>query len=126
MDIMSSDESLWEDHHHRSSFLPNSNLVDFDFVSLIHSDIAEHPYIVVIFQGVDSEGIFYKITQTIAIDTSINPRIVEDVHVGNNCSVAENENYQALFKEFPNFFLEVTRNYLGLIHQSFYMRSILT
>ena len=28
MEIMSLDEYLWEDSHHRSSFLPNSNSID--------------------------------------------------------------------------------------------------
>ena len=27
MEIMSTDESIWEDHHHRSMFLPNTSLV---------------------------------------------------------------------------------------------------
>ena len=43
MEIMSSDESLWEDHHHRSSFLPNAISVEFDFVSFIIFDIVKHP-----------------------------------------------------------------------------------
>ena len=39
MEIMSWDESLWEDHHRRFSILPNSNLVEPDFMSLIIYDI---------------------------------------------------------------------------------------
>ena len=35
MEIMSADELVWEDHHHISSFLPNFNLVEVDFVSFI-------------------------------------------------------------------------------------------
>ena len=43
MEIMSADEPVWEDHHHRSSFLPNSNSTVPDFVSLISYDIVKNP-----------------------------------------------------------------------------------
>ena len=43
MDIMSTNESIWEDHHHRSSFLPNTSLVDHDFASLLTTDIVKTP-----------------------------------------------------------------------------------
>ena len=43
MDIMSVDEPLWEDQHHRSSFLFNANSTDPDFVALISSDIVKNP-----------------------------------------------------------------------------------
>ena len=39
MEIMSESEPVWEDHHHRSSFLPNATLVGFDLESLISTDI---------------------------------------------------------------------------------------
>ena len=40
---MSLDEPLWEYHNDISSFLPNANSEDSNFVSLISSDIVEHP-----------------------------------------------------------------------------------
>ena len=43
MEIMSVDEPIWEDHHRRSSFLPNDSTVDFDLVSLISTDIVTNP-----------------------------------------------------------------------------------
>ena len=39
MEIMSTDELVWEDHHHRYSFLPNSSSVDYDLRSFISTDI---------------------------------------------------------------------------------------
>ena len=33
IEIMKENEPLWEDHHHRSSFLPKANSIDSDFVS---------------------------------------------------------------------------------------------
>ena len=51
MEIMSADEPVWEYHHHRSSFLPNSSSVDFDFVSLISTDIVRNPQTPILLQG---------------------------------------------------------------------------
>ena len=50
MEIMSTNESVWEDHHHRSSFLPNTSLVDNDFVSLLGIDIVDTPQTLVLLQ----------------------------------------------------------------------------
>ena len=82
MEVMSLDDSLWEDSHHRSSFLPNVDLVDLDFASLISSHIVEYPQMPVLLQGVDSEGNLCNITQTIPIDILVNPAVVEHVHIG--------------------------------------------
>ena len=41
MEIMSTNEPIWEDHHHRSSFLHITNLVDHDFASLFTTDIVK-------------------------------------------------------------------------------------
>ena len=43
MEIMSTNEPIWEDHHHRSSFLPNTSSVDHDFSSLFPIDIVKTP-----------------------------------------------------------------------------------
>ena len=97
---MSANEPVWEDHCHRSSFLPNSNSTDPDFVTLISSDIVKNPQTLVLLQGTDSEGNLCNITQTTPIDISVNPKIVEHVHVGQNYSREETESYRDLFKEF--------------------------
>ena len=56
MEIMSLDESLWEYSHHKSSFLPSSDLVDSYFVSLIISNMVEYPQTPVFLQVVNSKG----------------------------------------------------------------------
>ena len=38
-----SNESIWEDQHHRSSFLPNTSSIDHDFASLFSTDIVNTP-----------------------------------------------------------------------------------
>ena len=73
MEVMSLDESSWEDYRHQSSFLPNSNSVGSDFVSLISFDMAKYQQTPVLLQGVYSEGNICNITQTIPIDISMNP-----------------------------------------------------
>ena len=82
MDIMSVDEPIWEDHHHRSSFLPNANSTVLDFFSLISSDIVKYPQKPILLQGVDSEGNMCNITQTTPIDISVKPKTIEQVHIG--------------------------------------------
>ena len=100
MDIMSMNEPIWEDHQHRSSFLPNTNSVDHDFASLFTIDIVKTPQTPILLQNTDSEGNLCNITQTNPIDISAKPGTLEHVHVGQKCSTEEAEAYKALFKEF--------------------------
>ena len=86
---MSLDEYLWEDSHHRSSFLPNANLVDSYFVSLINFDIVEYPQTPILLQGIYSEGNICKITKTIPIDISVKLGVVEHVHIRQKCSTTQ-------------------------------------
>ena len=104
MDIMSVNEPVWEDHHHRSSFLPNVSSVGFDLVSLISIDIVTHPQTPVLLQDTYFEGYLCNITKTTPIDISVKLETVEHIHVGQNCSLEEVEIYRALFKEFHDVF----------------------
>ena len=104
MDIMSWDESLLEDHNHRSSFLHNSNSIEPNFVSPIISDIVENTQTRLCCYKTNSKGNLCNITQTTPIDISVKPGIVEHVHLGQNCSTKEIEMYKALFKEFQDVF----------------------
>ena len=122
MEIMCIDEPVWEDHHHRYSFLPNACLVDFDLVSLINTDIVTNPQTPVLLQDTDSEGNICKITKTTSIDISVKPRTVGHVHVGQNYSTDETGIYRALFKEFHDIFSWTYEEILGTIHQFLYMR----
>ena len=104
MDIMNTNESIWEDHHHRPSFLPNTSLVDCDFASLFSTDIVNTPQNPILLQDTDSKGNLCNINQTNPIDISAIPGTLEHVHVGKNCSAEEFEAYKALFKEFQDLF----------------------
>ena len=98
MEIMSTDESIWEDHHHRSMFLPNTSSVNHDYASLFPTDIINIPQSPILLQDADSEGNLCNIIQTNLIYISAKPDTIEHVHVGKNCLVDEFEAYKALFK----------------------------
>ena len=100
MEVMSTNESVWEDHHNRSSFLPNTSSTDNDFVSLLGIDIVDIPQTPMLLQDSESEGNLCNITKTSPIDISVKLGTIEHVHVGKNCSMEETEEYRALFKEF--------------------------
>ena len=98
MEIMSTDESIWEDHRHRSMFLPNTSLVNHDYASLFPTDIVSIPKSPILLQDTDSEGNLCNITQMNPIDISAKLDTIKHVHVGQNCSANESEAYEALFK----------------------------
>ena len=104
MEIMSTYESIWEDHRHRSMFLPNTSSVNHDYASLFPTDIVNVPQSPILLQDTDSEGNLCKITKKNPIDISAMPGTLEHVHVGQNYSAEEYEAYRALFKEFRNVF----------------------
>ena len=51
-------------------------------------------------QGTDSEGNLCNVTQAIPIDMSVQSRIVEHLHIGQNFLVAKIKIYMALSKVF--------------------------
>ena len=100
MEIMNMNEPIWENHHHRSLFLPNTSSADHDFAYLFNTDIVYTAQSLVLLQNTESKGNLCNITKTNPIDISVNPGTLEHVHVGQNCSIEEFEAYRALFKEF--------------------------
>ena len=104
IEIMNMDEPIWEDHHHRSMFLPNTSSGSYDFASLFPTDIVNVLQSPMLLQDTDSEGNLCNITQTNPIDISANPDVIKHVHVGLNWSTDEFEAYKALFKELRDVF----------------------
>ena len=82
MEIMNTNESIWEDHHRRSLFLPNTSSVNHEFASLFSTDIVNAPQSPILLQDTNSEGILCNITQTNPIDISAKPSNIEHFHVG--------------------------------------------
>ena len=111
---MNTGESIWEDHHHRSMFLPNTSLSSYDFASLFPTDIVNVPQSPILLQDTDSKGNLCNITQMNPIDILAKPDVIEHVHVGQNCSIDESEAYKALFKEFRDIFAWSYEEMLGI------------
>ena len=55
-------------------------------------------------EGIFAQGNMENISVTIPINISANPNIVENVHIGANCSPEDIAIYTALFKEFCDVF----------------------
>ena len=55
---MNTDEPIWEDHHHRSMFLPNTSSGSHDFASLFPTDIVNVPQSPILLQDTDFEETF--------------------------------------------------------------------
>ena len=55
-------------------------------------------------EGIFAEGNMENISTTIPINISANPNIVENLHIGTNCSPEEIAIYTTLFKEFHDVF----------------------
>ena len=91
-------ESIWEDHHHRSLFLPNTSTESNDFVSLLGTNIVDILQTAALLQDSESEGNLCNITKTAPIDISVKPGTIEHVHIGKNYSIDETDEYRALFK----------------------------
>ena len=56
IEIMNTGEPIWEDHHHRSMFLPNTSSGSYDFASLFPTDIVNVSQSPILLQDTDSEG----------------------------------------------------------------------
>ena len=65
-------------------------------------------------EGIIAEGNMTNISATIPINISINPKVVENVHISANCSQEEIAIYTALFKEFHDVFAWSYEEILGI------------
>ena len=91
----------WEYYHHRS------HLLDYEEN---HLSELYHPSIKNLFSNylpinaIDSGRNLSNIEETISIDISTKPGVVENIHVSVSCSPLELESYRSLFHEFCDVF----------------------
>ena len=104
-------EELWEDYHHRSH-LPNE-IKDYSN-ELNHPSIIDFLLNSVRVDTVDFECNLSNIEETISINISTKPNIVENIHFGKSCSPLELDNYHALFREFKDIFAWPYEEMLGI------------
>lgn len=104
MNIMSLEETPWNDAHHRSSFLLSvayiSSCLD-TFVSHTHTHPLQTP--ILVHEGL-SEGNMGNITTIVPIDISLKRGIFDKIHINVSCSPDQINIYTTLFKEFRDVF----------------------
>ena len=104
LEAMCRRDKICEDIHHRSYFLPElSRIENQEFHMRLAGDV-DTPINPLPREGIFAEGNMANISTTIPINISINPNILENVHIDANCSSEEIVIYTALFKEFCDVF----------------------
>jgi len=91
MEVMSLEETPLDDGHQRSSFLLKIELET-------HSTVSPDPPIPILPYDILSEGNLGVIYDTVPIDISIKPGIVENIHIDASYSPKEIKVYRAFFK----------------------------
>ena len=87
----------WEYHHHHSHLqdYKEDNLIELYHPSIKTSFLNSFPI-----NAIDSERNLSNIEETISIDISTKPGVVEYIHVSVSCSPSKLESYRSLFHEF--------------------------
>lgn len=104
MEVMNLEELPWKDHLHRSSFLPNLTTVETNIKSIVSPEDVENPQTPILTDDVLSEENLGNIILTMFIDIFEKPGVMENIQLGQTCSLAEIKAYTTFFKEFCNVF----------------------
>jgi hypothetical protein len=104
IEAMTSLDKPWDDLHHRSYFLPELRRIEAGEFTLTMTGDRSCPINPLAMHVVYAEGNMETIAETIPINISRTPGIVENVFVGADCSPEEIRIYTDLFKEFCDVF----------------------
>jgi hypothetical protein len=104
MEIMSLEDTPWDDGHHHSSFLPKLETIESHLESSFPSEEIENSQTPILIHDVLSEGNLGNISITMPINISVNPEVMENIHIGASCSSDEIQTYTTLFQEFCDVF----------------------
>ena len=97
---MSGVEPPWEELHHRSYFLPKLDRLECEDFRAVLSQRVGSPMVPLSSPGLMADGNMVNISSMIPINISHNPRTIENVYIGVECSHAEILEYTELFKKF--------------------------
>jgi len=86
MEVISLEEVPWNETHHRSSFLPGPMVMSTCLEKFFSWFTTQPLQMLIMTHEVWSEGNMCNITQTMLIDISIKPGVIENVHIGVNYS----------------------------------------
>jgi hypothetical protein len=101
---MTGPDKPWDDLHHRSYFLPELHRIVVGEFTITMTGDQPCPINLLATQDIYAEGNMVTIAETIPINISRNPGIVENVFVEADFSPKEIQIYTDLFKEFHDVF----------------------
>jgi hypothetical protein len=104
IEAMTGPDKPWEDLHHRSYFLPELHRIEAGEFTITMTGDQPCPINLLATQDIYAEGNMATIAETIPINISRTPGVVENVFVGADCSPEEIQIYTDLFKEFRDVF----------------------
>ena len=104
MDVMSLEQLPWKDHNHQSSFLPNLTTIETNIKYLVSPDVVDNPQNPILTKNILFEGNLSNNNLTMFIDIYAKPGVVENIQLGQTCSIVEIKAYTTLFKEFCDVF----------------------
>jgi hypothetical protein len=114
IEAMTSPNKPWDDLHHSSYFLPELSRIEIGEFTLTMNGDRSCPINPLATHEVYVEGNMETIIETIPINISRTPNVVENVFVGADCSPEEIQIYTDLFKEFRNVFSWSYEEMLGI------------
>ena len=89
MEIMSLEDTPWDDGHHHSSFLPELETIESHLGSSFPCEEIENSQTPILIHDVLSKGNFKNIFVTMPINISIYHEVVISIHIGASCSSDE-------------------------------------
>jgi hypothetical protein len=104
IEAMTSLEKPCDDLHHRSYFLPKLRIIEVGEFTLTMTGDGSCPINPLATHAIYVEGNMATITETIPIDISRTPSIINNILVGADCSPKEIRIYMDLFKELCDVF----------------------
>jgi hypothetical protein len=104
IEAMNGPDKPWEDLHHRSYFLPELQRIEKGEFTITMTGEQPCPINLLATKDIYAEGNMATIAETLPINISRTPGVVENVFVGADCSPEEIQIYTDLFKEFRDIF----------------------
>jgi hypothetical protein len=114
IEAMTSLDKPWEDLHHRSYFLRELSRIEVGEFTVTMTGDQSCPINLLASHEIYVDGNMATITETIPINISRNPDVVENVFVRADCSPEEIQIYTDLFKEFCDVFAWSYEEMLGI------------
>ena len=97
--------------------------IENNIESIVSPEDVENPQTPILIDGVLYEENLRNITLTVFIDISEKPGVMENIQLGQTCSLAKIKAYMALFKELRDVLAWSMTKCLENIHPSFCMTS---